>query len=71
MNEVTELVRERVGIIVTRGLDAYGYFPVEEDKKLFFGVAVDWVLAITGRIERGKLPPSPPYETSWWQAYSR
>ena len=42
MNEVTELVRERVGIIVTRGLDAYGYFPVEEDKKLFFGVAVDW-----------------------------
>ena len=60
MNEVTELVRERVGIIVTRGLDAYGYFPVEEDKKLFFGVAVDWVLAITGRIERGEVTTLTP-----------
>ena len=52
MNEVIELVRERVGIIVTRGLDAYGYFPVEENKRLFYRVAVDWVLAVTGRIER-------------------
>lgn len=60
MNEVTELVRERVGIIVTRGLDEYGYFPVEEDKKLFFGVAVDWVLAVTGRIERGEVTTLTP-----------
>jgi hypothetical protein len=60
VNEVTELVRERVGIIVTRGLDAYGYFPVEEGKKLFFGVAVDWVLAVTGRIERREVATLTP-----------
>lgn len=52
MNEVTELVRERVGIIVTRGLDAYGYFPVEEDKRRFYDVSVKLVLSVTERIER-------------------
>ena len=55
MNEVTELVRERVGIIVTRGLDSYGYFPVEEDKRRFYGVAVDLVLSVTDRIERREI----------------
>jgi hypothetical protein len=60
VNEVTELVRERVGIIVTRGLDSYGYFPVEEDKKLFYRVAVDLVLSITGRIERGEIDTFAP-----------
>lgn len=60
MNEVIELVRERVGIIVTRGLDAYGYFPVEENKRLFYRVAVDWVLAVTGRIERREVTTVTP-----------
>ena len=55
MNEVTELVRERVGIIVTRGLDAYGYFPVEEDKRRFYDVSVKLVLSVTERIERGEV----------------
>jgi len=60
VNEVTELVRERVGIIVTRGLDSYGYFPVEEDKRLFYRVAVDWVLAVTERIERREVTTITP-----------
>lgn len=60
MNEVTELVRERVGIVVTRGLDSYGYFPVEEDKRLFYRVAVDWVLAVTERIERREVTTITP-----------
>lgn len=60
MNEVTELVRERVGIIVTRGLDSYGYFPVEEDKKRFYGVAVNLVLSVTDRIARGEITTLAP-----------
>lgn len=60
MNEVTELVRERVGIIVTRGLDSYGYFPVEEEKKRFYGVAVDLVLSVTERIERREVTTLAP-----------
>jgi hypothetical protein len=60
VNEVTELVRERVGIIVTRGLDSYGYFPVEEEKKRFYGVAVDLVLSVTDRIERREVTTLAP-----------
>ncbi len=60
MNEVTELVRERVGIIVTRGLDTYGYFPVEEDKRRFYTVAVDLLLSVTGRIEDKEIATLAP-----------
>ena len=60
MNEVTELVRERVGIIVTRALDAYGYFLVEEDRGRFYRVAVDLVLSVTERIERGEITTVAP-----------
>lgn len=55
MNEVTELVRERVGIIVTRGLDTFGYFKVEEERNRFYGVAIDLILSVTRRIEAGEL----------------
>lgn len=52
MSQITDLVRERVGIIVTRGLDSYGYFPVEEDKERFYRVAVSLLLSITERVEK-------------------
>jgi hypothetical protein len=60
VNEVTELVRERVGVIVTRGLDTYGYFPVEEDKRRFYTVAVDLLLSVTSRIENGEVATLAP-----------
>jgi hypothetical protein len=60
VSEVTELIRERVGIIVTRGLDLYGYFPVEEDRNRFYTVAVDLVLSVTDRIERGEVASLAP-----------
>ena len=60
MNEVTELVRERVGTIVTRGLDSYGYFLVEEDKRSFYRVAVSLVLSVTDRIESHEIVTLTP-----------
>lgn len=51
MSQVTELVKERVKGIVTRGMDRYGYFPVEEDRLRFFDVAVDLVITVTDRVE--------------------
>lgn len=52
MSQITDLVRERVGIIVTRGLDSYGYLPVEEDKERFYEIAVNLLLSITERVEK-------------------
>ena len=52
MSQITDLVRERVGIIVTRGLDSYGYLPVEEDKERFYKIAVNLLLSITEKIEK-------------------
>lgn len=51
MSQVTELVKERVGGIVTRGMDRYGYFPVEEDRLKFFDIAVELLIAVTDRVE--------------------
>lgn len=51
MSQVTELVKERVKGIVTRGMDRYGYFPVEEDRLRFFDVAVDLVVTVSDRVE--------------------
>ena len=48
----TQLVREHIKGIVTRGLDEYGSFPVQEDEVKFYRVAVDLLLAVTDRIER-------------------
>lgn len=53
MSAATQLVREHVRGIVTRGLDEYGNFPVQEDEVKFYRVAVDLLLAVTDRIERG------------------
>lgn len=47
----TQLVREHIKGIVTRGLDEYGSFPVQEDEVRFYRVAVDLLLAVTSRIE--------------------
>ncbi|WP_438983805.1 hypothetical protein [Vulcanococcus sp.] len=53
MSAATDLVREHVRGIVTRGLDEYGNFPIQEDEVKFYRVAVDLLLSITDRIERG------------------
>lgn len=55
MSRSTELVRERVGIIVTRGLDSYGYFLVQEEERRFVNIAVDLVLKVTDRIDEGEV----------------
>lgn len=52
MSAATQLVKEHIGVIVTRGLDEYGNFPVQRDEVLFYRVAVDLLLAVTDRIER-------------------
>ncbi len=52
MSAATELVREHIKVIVTRGLDEYGNFPIQEDEVRFYRVAVDLLLAVTDRIER-------------------
>jgi len=51
VSQVTELVKERVERIVTRGMDRYGYFPVEEDRLKFFDVAVELLVAVTDQVE--------------------
>ena len=60
MSAVTELIRERVGIIVTRGLDEYGRFGVESEKKAFYRVTVDLLLAITDRIDNNEVVTISP-----------
>lgn len=60
MSAITELVRERVGGIVTRGLDEYGKFGVESEKNAFYRVAVDLLLAITDRIDNGEIVTISP-----------
>jgi hypothetical protein len=60
VDQVTELVRERIGIIVTRGLDSYGYFSVETEKRKFYDFAKWLVLEITGRIDRGEVVTLTP-----------
>lgn len=52
MSQITDLVRERVGIIVTRGLDSYGYFSVDQEKEKFYRAAVELLLSVTSRIEK-------------------
>ncbi len=51
MNEIVQLVYDRAGIIVTRGLDEYGVFSSEKDKVTFYGIAVDLLLTVTRKIE--------------------
>lgn len=60
MGEIIQLVRERIGLIVTRGLDAYGLFPIEEDKRRFYQIAVDLLLRVTDRIEMGEFVTISP-----------
>lgn len=60
MSEATELIKERVGIIVTRGLDSYGRFGVESEKRAFYRVAVDLLLAVTGRIDSNEVVTVSP-----------
>ena len=60
MSAVTELIRERVGIIVTRGLDSYGRFGVESEKRAFYRVVVDLLLAITDRIDSNEVVTISP-----------
>lgn len=60
MSAVTELIRERVGIIVTRGLDSYGRFGVESEKKAFYRVTVDLLLAVTDRIDNNEVVTISP-----------
>jgi hypothetical protein len=60
VSAATELVREHIKVIVTRGLDEYGNFPVQEDEVRFYRVAVDLLLAITDRIERGDVVSLDP-----------
>lgn len=50
-NDTVGLIRERIGVIVTRGLDSYGYFPLESDKRDYYRWMVDLLLDISGRIE--------------------
>lgn len=60
MSAATELVREHIKVIVTRGLDEYGNFPVQADEVRFYRVAVDLLLAVTDRIERGDVVSLDP-----------
>lgn len=55
MSEVTELIRDRLGVIVTRALDEYGYFSVEERKRSHYETSVSLVLEITSQIEEEEL----------------
>jgi hypothetical protein len=60
VSAVTELIRERVGIIVTRGLDSYGRFGVDSEKRAFYRVVVDLLLAITDRIDSNEVVTISP-----------
>jgi len=60
VSAATELVREHIKVIVTRGLDEYGNFPVQADEVRFYRVAVDLLLAVTDRIERGDVVSLDP-----------
>lgn len=63
MDQVTELVRERIGVIVTRGLDSYGYFSVETEKRKFYGFARSLILEITGRIDSAEVVTLVPLKS--------
>ena len=60
MSAVTELVRERVGVIVTRGLDSYGRFGIESERKAFYRVTIDLLLAVTDRIDNNEVVTISP-----------
>lgn len=63
MSEIVQLVYERVGVIVTRGLDGYGRFALEKDKLTFYDVAVDLLLIINGEIEKNEVVSATPLKS--------
>lgn len=51
MSKATELVRDRVRAIVTRGFDNYGAYPVESERNYLYVSILDLVISVTDRIE--------------------
>ena len=63
MSKATELIRDRVRIVITRALDSYGNFPIETEKKRFYRIAVDLILEVIERIENGDTVTLSPIKT--------
>jgi len=63
VSKATELIRDRVRIVITRALDSYGNFPIETEKKRFYRIAVDLILEVIERIENGDTVTLSPIKT--------
>jgi hypothetical protein len=51
-----ELVRERVGVIVTRAFDRFGYFAIDKERREFFDICTQLVLTVSDLIEERRVP---------------
>jgi len=60
VSEINRLVTERIGIIVTRGIDGYPGYLIDQDKLKFSEIAIELLLSINSRIESEEIVTLSP-----------
>jgi len=60
VSEISRLVKERAGVIVTKGIDGYQGYLSDRDKLRFYKIAIDLLLSINERIESREITTLSP-----------